>query len=330
MQDRYENQGPKKGKNKGRAFAALLLAGGLIGGSASMAMAAPTAPTDKIESTSITLSQAENAIDYWTPERMENAKSADSLTNGKATSNAPLKAGKSKKIAGQDAKMRNENANKPKRGSAVSPVSHIGKVFFTLGGSDYVCSGNSVVSANESTVSTAGHCANEGPGAFATRWVFVPAYENGNAPYGSFAATELVAPTQWSNGGDISYDTAFAVVTDNSGVSLADQVGASGVAFNQARGLSYTAFGYPAASPFNGETLQSCSGRATADPYGQSQSQGIPCDMTGGSSGGPWFLGGSDGYQNSVNSFGYSGVRNTMFGPYWGSVVEQAYNAAQN
>ena len=46
----------------------------------------------------------------------------------------------------------------------VSPVSHIGKVFFTLGGVDYVCSANSVTSANGNTVSTAGHCLNEGPG----------------------------------------------------------------------------------------------------------------------------------------------------------------------
>lgn len=330
MQDKIQNHAPKASLRKGRALAALLLAGGLIGGSASMAMAAPTAPTDKVESTTISQAKAENAMNYWTSSRMKNAKSADVLTHGKSATKGAQKAGESKKISGQKATNPKNKGQKPKKSSSVTPVSHIGKVFFTLGGSDYVCSGNSVVSANESTVSTAGHCANEGPGAFATRWVFVPAYENGNAPYGSFAATELVTPTQWSNGGDITFDTAFAVVSDNSGVSLADQVGASGVAFNQARGLTYTAFGYPAASPFNGETLQSCSGSAIDDPYGQSDSQGIPCDMTGGSSGGPWFLGGSSAYQNSVNSFGYSGVRNTMFGPYWGTVIEQAYNSAQN
>ena len=51
--------------------------------------------------------------------------------------------------------------------------------------------------------------------------------------------------------------------------------------------------------------------------------------MTGGSSGGPWFIGsGSTGYQNSVNSFGYSNVENTMFGPYWGSVIMSTYEAA--
>lgn len=49
--------------------------------------------------------------------------------------------------------------------------------------------------------------------------------------------------------------------------------------------------------------------------------------MTGGSSGGPWF---TQGLQNSVNSFGYSGVRNTMFGPYFGAAIQSAYQAAAN
>lgn len=36
-------------------------------------------------------------------------------------------------------------------------VSHIGKVFFTLGGTGCACSGNAIASSNESTVATAGH-----------------------------------------------------------------------------------------------------------------------------------------------------------------------------
>jgi len=121
------------------------------------------------------------------------------------------------------------------------------------------------------------------------------------------------------------------VVAPVGGASLSDTVGASGLTFNDARGLDYSAYGYPAAAPFTGQTLQSCAGSASADPFGQSESQGIPCDMTGGSSGGPWFIGsGSAGSQNSVNSFGYNGVANTMFGPYWGAVIASAYDAAAN
>ena len=207
-----------------------------------------------------------------------------------------------------------------------SPVSHIGKVFFTLSGRNYVCSANSVSATNGSVVSTAGHCVHGGKGKFASRWIFVPAYENGAAPYGQWAATSFSAPTQWTKGGDITYDTGFVKVAPLNGRTLAQAVGASAVAFNQARGLAYEAFGYPAAAPFDGQTLKSCAGTATADPYGQTQSQGIPCDMTGGSSGGPWFLG--SGAQNSLNSFGYNNIPNVMFGPYYGSVAQTAYAAA--
>ncbi|GAA1414418.1 peptidase [Glutamicibacter uratoxydans] len=336
MQDRSFIGIKSTGKLRRKLAGAAVLAGAMALCTTPMAVAAPGVDNQDINSKKISQSVGQDAIEYWTPERMEGAKSADSLIAGKTGSASNVAAGKPAKIKGESASRSVSSGKQILKGKPAKPtseptVSHIGKVFFTLGGADYVCSGNAVVSANESTVSTAGHCVNEGPGAFATKWVFVPAYDNGNAPYGTFAATELVAPTEWTSGGDITYDTAFAVVSDQSGISLTDQVGGSGVAFNQPRGEFYTAFGYPAASPFNGQNLESCSGSASDDPYGQSMSQGISCDMTGGSSGGPWFLGtGSDGFQNSVNSFGYGSVRNTMFGPYWGSVIEQAYQEAQN
>ena len=51
--------------------------------------------------------------------------------------------------------------------------------------------------------------------------------------------------------------------------------------------------------------------------------------VSGGAVGGPWFIGtGSAGSQNSINSFGYNNVPNTMSGPYWGSVIQNAYDSA--
>lgn len=293
-------------------------------------IAAPSAPS--VDHVDIPDSVAV-ADDYWTAERMRNAipaetLAADDVAKTKASDvakGAPVVLGtpsaEASKAAPKDGMLRPSATRE-------TPIRNIGKVFFTLGGANYVCSANSVSSSNGSVVSTAGHCVNEGGGAYATRWIFVPGYENGNAPYGQWAATGFASPTQWTRNGDISYDVAFVKVGTLNGRTLAQTVGATPVAFNQARGLTYKAYGYPAASPFNGETLQSCSGRATADPFGQSQSQGIPCDMTGGSSGGPWFL--SSGAQNSVNSFGYTSVRNTMFGPYYGSVAQSAYTSASN
>jgi V8-like Glu-specific endopeptidase len=215
--------------------------------------------------------------------------------------------------------------------TATDPVAHIGKVFFTLGGANYVCSGNVVASTNRSTVATAGHCLNQGAGAFATNFVFVPQYQDGVAPYGEWSASEYFTPTQWSAGGDISYDTGFAVMDPRigDGALVEDVVGGSGTLFNAARGPQYTSYGYPAAAPFNGARLWSCTGTATNDKTNpQFASQGIPCDMTGGSSGGPWFIGsGANGLQNSINSYGYS-PKPVMYGPYWGSVIAEAYYSA--
>jgi len=296
--------------------------------SAGGATAAP-APSDGKANPSVAsvTVDAGGAADYWTPERMRSAVTGDTLAGkalerGNRSSALLVEKGKPATTKG--------TKGKPTIAKSEDPVSHIGKVFFTLGGANYVCSGNAVTSANRSTVATAGHCVNEGPGAYATNFIFVPEYENGNAPYGKWAAKALYAPTQWVNNGDMTYDTGFAVVApDSNGDLLTDVVGGSGTAFNQARGLTYTSYGYPAAAPFNGETLWSCTGKATADPNNpQFATQGIPCDMTGGSSGGPWFIGvGSDGVQNSINSYGYNGSP-VMYGPYWGSVIQDTFKRA--
>jgi V8-like Glu-specific endopeptidase len=307
--------------------AAALLALTAAGG----ATAAPSASGDKDQPsfTSAAVDSA-GAADYWTADRMRDAIPGDvlagkALERGNTSSAASVKKGSTTQV----------NAGKGKSTIAVSenPVDHIGKVFFTLAGSNYVCSGNAVVSTNKSTVSTAGHCVNEGPGAFATNFIFVPAYLNGVAPYGKWTAKALYAPAQWSGSGDMQYDTGFAVMNTLNGNYLSDVVNESGVEFNAARGLTYKSYGYPAASPFNGESLKSCYGPASNDPNNpQFLTQGISCDMTGGSSGGPWFIQaspatGASGLQNSINSYGYNRSP-VMYGPYWGTVIQQTYASA--
>ncbi|GHD02694.1 trypsin-like serine peptidase [Zhihengliuella salsuginis] len=329
----------KKWKSTTALAATALLA---LAGTAMPSMAAPdNAPGQAVKSHVVERPEAANG--YWTAEKMRNAIPGEVLAEramerGGGAGNATVDRGSEKKISGVTPK--GKPAGKGGKGgknssSAVeeTPVSHIGKVFFTLGGNNYVCSGNSIMSGNSSTVSTAGHCLNEGPGAFATNFVFVPAYDDGAAPYGQWAAEELHAPAAWVDNGDMAYDTGFAVVAPLNGQSLNDAVGASGVQFNADRGLGYQAYGYPAANPFDGSDLFSClDGDAANDPYNpQFNSQGIDCNMTGGSSGGPWFIGsGSSGYQNSVNSYGYGSNSTTMYGPYWGSTIYNTYSAASN
>ncbi|MDQ1671063.1 MAG: hypothetical protein QOE40_3124 [Actinomycetota bacterium] len=265
-----------------------------------------------------TPAQQDKVESYWTTSRMRQATPAQHRIPDGAAANV---------ARGEQQVVADAPAQSQPAAAAAAVSTTTGKVFFTLGGVDYVCSGSSTSSANRDVVSTAGHCVNEGPGAFATNWAFVPAYNNGSRPYGTWTARTLVTTSAWANQGDINYDGGFAVMNVLGGSHLTDVVGGQGIGFNLARGLTYTAYGYPAAPPFNGETLKSCSGTAQDDTFGGTQSQSIPCNMTGGSSGGPWFTG---GVQNSVNSFGYTGVPNRMFGPYYGSAIQGAYNSAQN
>ncbi|HVK23003.1 MAG TPA: peptidase [Actinokineospora sp.] len=206
----------------------------------------------------------------------------------------------------------------------------VGRVFFTYQGRSASCSGNAVTSTNKSTVLTAGHCVKL-DGVYHTNWVFVPGYNNGSTPYGTWTARSTSTTPQWHAGEDINYDVGAAVVNPLNGQSLTDVVGAQGVAFNQPKAQNMYAFGYPAASPYDGSKLIYCSGR-TFNAF-LSNGIGMTCNMTGGSSGGPWFQtfseGTATGVQNSVNSYKINLIPTWMFGPYFGADAQNLYNAAQ-
>ncbi|SDZ09471.1 hypothetical protein SAMN05421504_109164 [Amycolatopsis xylanica] len=206
-----------------------------------------------------------------------------------------------------------------------------GRVFFTFQGRKASCSGDAVTSTNGSVVVTAGHCVKY-QGSFHTDWVFVPGYDNGNAPYGQWAAKTTLTTPQWQASEDMNYDVGMGVVNQLNGQRLTDVVGAQGIAFNQARNQSMYTFGYPAAAPYDGSKLIYCSGPTITD-FLLTKDHGMSCNMTGGSSGGPWFLNFNEaagtGIQASVNSFGYVFLPNYMFGPYFGTDAQNLYTKAQ-
>lgn len=246
---------------------------------------------------------------YWTSQRMKAAKPVDKVRGGGN--------GKSKRT------WTSQEVTTP---YTDAPTRTHGKVFFTLGGVDYVCSGTALLSANKSVVWTAGHCVNEGPGAFATNWEFVPAYKDGTAPLGVYVANNLFTSSAWGNSGDFSYDVGAAVVAPSGGMALTDRVGGRGITFNYNRSQNYVSYGYPAAPPFTGQRLWTCnSPLQTSDTSANPPTMGIGCDMTGGSSGGGWIVGGT---LYSVNSYGYSNQPNVVYGPYLDNVARSVYNAA--
>jgi hypothetical protein len=140
-----------------------------------------------------------------------------------------------------------------------------------------------------------------------------------------------MATPQWVASEDINYDVGAAVVNQLNGQSLTDVVGGQGVAFNQARAQAMYAFGWPAAAPYDGSRMIYCSGN-TFNAF-LSNGIGMTCNMTGGSSGGPWFVrfneAAGTGTVNSVNSYKINFFPNWMFGPYFGTDAQNLYNTAQ-
>jgi len=214
-----------------------------------------------------------------------------------------------------------------------------GKVFFTMNGSNFVCSGTVVNSENKSIVWTAGHCVHGGAGGtLHTNWQFVPAYRDGNAPLGVWTARELWTLQGWSVNGSFRYDLGAAVMNlDSSGRRIANFIGSKGISFNVSSVQAWHDFGYPQASPFNGNRQNVCAAsyaESDSPPDGVSgpATIGIGCDMTGGSSGGGWVLNFSrtGGFVNSVNSYKYNAEPLSMYGPYHGDGALNLYNAVRN
>lgn len=240
----------------------------------------------------------------------------------------------------------------------------VGKAFFELGGGLYVCSGNAVDDVQDGVtvtnmVVTAGHCVNDGDTEFVTNFLFIPEYDasrprTSGQPHGTFAATRLYTTAEWAaQGADrFDYDVGVALVGPNEhGVQLTTALGdSSDIGFvngdpDDRAGIDYTidthSFGYPQARPYDGTKLIACWGSTTADTTGGSSDYRLRCNMTGGSSGGPWLLDATavdpadpidnsdvSDVQVSVNSFGYRGEKNAMYGPVFGATVVALHAAA--
>lgn len=132
-----------------------------------------------------------------------------------------------------------------------------GKLFFrkTSSSSTFVCSASVISSDADNSVLTAGHYVHE-DGSWNKDFVFVPAYFNGERPYGSWIWERVQAPIGWITNTDQA----------QSDVRIT---------------------GYPADTPYTGKFPLSCYGDTyrynfTNDAY-------MNCGFTGGASGGAWF-----------------------------------------
>jgi V8-like Glu-specific endopeptidase len=223
------------------------------------------------------------------------------------------------------------------------PYDTEGKVFFhdSRGGGNFVCSGSVINSKNLSVVFTAGHCVVAGgSGATAaganwyTNWMFCPAYKDGSCPLGIWTARRLASLNGWISGNDFQWDIGAAVMNVNAGGKpIVNVLGGQGLAWNWSPVQDFIDLGYPQAAPFNGNRLIECdAGYAVSDGnYGDPSPIGIGCDMTGGSSGGSWYIhwSGGGGQRNGHNDYKYGSQPLAVYSPYYGNGAVNLFNFAQ-
>jgi hypothetical protein len=214
-----------------------------------------------------------------------------------------------------------------------------GKVFFTMAGLNYQCSGTIVNSEGADTVWTAGHCVNPGSkGAWAYNWQFVPAYNTALAnsrPYGTWTANQLWTTGGWYNSSDFSADMGVAIMAPQYGYHIVNYLGGQGLRVNAGKNVVENAFGYPAETPFTGGQLYRCLGVSSPEwtfLWITSETIKIPCNMTRGSSGGGWLNGwdGNWGYLNGLNSRIDRILAPTiMLSPYFDDTALSLYNSTR-
>lgn len=175
------------------------------------------------------------------------------------------------------------------------PYRTVGTLFFTINGAGYRCSASVI---NRRVVLTAGHCVHSGNGAstgWYSNWVFVPAYRNGDAPFGTWNRWTLAAttPTWFSGGGGVPNAADYAMLTfadqplttGGSPVKLGNVTGWLGWQTLSLNGNHTTKLGYPC-------NLDSCGimQSVTRQSFRPTSPNNVEygSDAGGGSSGGPW------------------------------------------
>jgi V8-like Glu-specific endopeptidase len=216
------------------------------------------------------------------------------------------------------------NPNSPGGGTNIA-ASTQAKMFFTQNGGNFVCSASVI---GPDAVWTAGHCVNDGSETFSTNVLFCPSHDNG-APLpgvGCWAAESLVTSAVWHFSGDLDYDVGAADVADtgtDNATLIGNFTGWLGFAYapvaegtSEAFNFHFHSFGYPQGAPFNGQKIHVCAsslGYQDAANAGGQDSKAIGCDMTGGSSGGPWIIGLAR-HPSQIGGIPSPGFANTVFG----------------
>lgn len=193
----------------------------------------------------------------------------------------------------------------PDAATTTYPYLTVGKLFFTQPGvGNFICSASVI---KRRLIITAGHCVHKGSGntgGFYTNFAFVPAYNNGARPFGTWNAAYVIVTGTWAGGNGVVPNAADYAIIEPADLScngspcrVGDVTGYLGYQTLKLFPNHAHLLGYPAnldsAQRMHQITAQSLrKTNPNCAEYGS--------DMTGGSSGGPW-----------VQNFGVASVGQT-------------------
>lgn len=179
----------------------------------------------------------------------------------------------------------------PGTSDSLYPYRAIGKLFFTIPGKgNFTCSASVI---QNRIVLTAGHCVHSGTSAgFYTNFSFVPAFNNGTAPVGTWTPTFVTATSQWISGGGTlpnASDIGMLEIADRTINGVVTKIGdATGFLGWQTSSLANNhvhSFGYP--NNLDSGTLMHQVAAQSGVAVSPNNIQ-IGSDMQAGSDGGPW------------------------------------------
>lgn len=171
-----------------------------------------------------------------------------------------------------------------------------GRLELAAGGAEYTCSGTVINSASGLVVLTAAHCIlDDDTRDWYDRISFAPAYERGDAPFGTWVAEDWWVPEQyleandrWLDGADddgwMGFDFGFIRFAPQASMTLEDAVGGQGVSFT-AESNGVVIAGYPGNDPFDSEVLRHCAEDRLDYGAGGDANYGADCAMGDGASG---------------------------------------------
>jgi V8-like Glu-specific endopeptidase len=194
----------------------------------------------------------------------------------------------------------------------VPPWNKIGKLYFnTPGGGSSYCTAS--VASGNSVIITAAHCVYSRGQGWNSNFLFVPADRYGAAPYGRYGWQSATVLTDWINIGGRRHDVAVIKLAGeaSTGQPVTNYVGWLGRSWDW--GYEQWTYSHGYASNISTQYTSVCAGWTFSAPSEGDDVLVQGCDMTYGSSGGPWLR------NFTHNSHGGNHVNAVVSGPHIGA-----------